>query len=152
SIFPGERVTIIGLSEAFLPALIRRYRLAPPAHHVPPIGFEADAAAMARAVAFVRAHPSRFVFLAVGSPRQEYLAAALAAAGDITGTGLCIGAGLEFLAGARRRAPELLQHLCLEWLFRLLHEPARLARRYLVRSPAVIGLLLRQRLGGRIPR
>ncbi len=146
---PGERVTIIGLSAAFLPALVARYNLLPPAHHVPPMGFDADPAAMAQAVAFVRAHPSRFVFLAVGSPRQEYLAAALAAAGNVTGTGLCIGASLEFLAGARRRAPGFLQHLCLEWLFRLINEPARLGRRYLVRSPAVIGLLLKQRLGGR---
>jgi N-acetylglucosaminyldiphosphoundecaprenol N-acetyl-beta-D-mannosaminyltransferase len=142
----GERITIIGLSPSWLPALIRRCALAPPAHYDPPMGFEHDPEAFAAAVAFVRAHPARLIFLAVGSPRQEYLAAALAASRDVTGTGLCIGASLEFLAGARRRAPNLMCRGGLEWLFRLCADPRRLFRRYLIDSPAVIALLLRQRL------
>ena len=85
--------------------LIARLGLAPPAHYDPPAGFDQDPAAFAAAVDFVRTHPARLVFLAVGSPRQERLAAAIAAAGDATGTALCIGASLDFLAGARRRAP-----------------------------------------------
>ena len=143
----GERITIVGLSPEWLPALMVRCGLAPPAHYDPPMGFEHDPVAFAAAVAFVRSHPARFVFLAVGSPRQEYLAAALAACGDVTGTGLCIGASLEFLAGARLRAPRPMRLAGLEWLFRLAGNP-RLFRRYLIDSPAVIALLLRQRLAG----
>ena len=70
---PGERITIVGLSPVWLPALVVRCGLAPPAHHNPPMGFDDDPAAFDAAVAFVRANPARFVFLAVGSPRQEYL-------------------------------------------------------------------------------
>ena len=146
---PGERVTIIGLGADWVPALMARERLAEPAHHEPPMGFESDPAAMEAVVAFVRAHPARLVFLAVGSPRQEYLAARLAAADGITGTGLCIGASLDFLAGARRRAPMPMRRLGLEWLFRLACEPRRLAGRYLWRAPAIVGLLLRQWLAYR---
>jgi len=142
-----ERITIVGLSPAWLPHLIARCGLAPPAHHCPPMGFENDTAAVGAAIAFVRANPARLVFLALGSPRQEYLAAALAADGGITGTGLCIGASLEFLAGARRRAPWWVQRACLEWLFRLAAEPARLFRRYAIDSPAVIALLWQQARG-----
>ena len=142
---PGERITIIGLSPAWLPALVSRLGLAAPAHHNPPIGFEHDPAAVAAAVAFVRANPARFTFLAVGTPRQERLAAAIKAAGGTTGTGLCVGASLEFLAGARRRAPRFLQRMGLEWLFRFAAEPRRLFRRYVIDSPAIIGLLLRSR-------
>jgi exopolysaccharide biosynthesis WecB/TagA/CpsF family protein len=142
---PGERITIVGLSPEWLPALVARCDLAPPAHFNPKIGFDQDAAAFDAAVAFVRDHPARFVFLAVGSPRQEFLAAAIRARGGATGTGLCIGASLEFLAGARTRAPRWLRRIGLEWLFRLAADPRRLFRRYLIDSPAVIALLLKQR-------
>lgn len=145
-LLPGERITIIGLSPVWLPALMARYDLAPPAHYDPPMGFEHDPAEIARIAAFVRAHPARFVFLAVGSPRQERLADHLARTPGTTGVGLCIGAGLEFLAGARRRAPEWMGRWGLEWAWRLVQEPRRLGRRYLLDSPRVIVLLMRQRL------
>ncbi len=144
---PGERITIVGLRAVWLPALVARCGLPPPAHYDPPMGFAADPAAFAATVAFVLAHPARFVFLAVGSPQQEVLAAALAATGHVTGIGLCIGASLEFLVGAARRAPDWMQRGGLEWLFRLAGDPRRLARRYLVESPAIIPLLLRARFG-----
>ncbi len=104
---------------------------------------------MRDAVDFVLAHPSRFVFLAVGSPRQEMLADAIRATGQATGLGLCIGASLEFLAGASRRAPRWMQRAGLEWLHRLGSDPRRLARRYLVEDPPIFRLLLRERLARR---
>ena len=143
---PGERITIVGLEPAWLPALIERCGLARPAHYNPPLGFMDDPDAFDAAVAFIRSHPARFIFLAVGSPRQEYLAAAVQARGGATGTGLCVGAALEFLAGARRRAPRFMQRHGLEWLYRLAREPRRLFRRYLINSPNVVILLLKQRL------
>jgi N-acetylglucosaminyldiphosphoundecaprenol N-acetyl-beta-D-mannosaminyltransferase len=146
---PGERITIIGLSPVWLPALVARCGLAPPAHYDPPMGFDRDPVAVAETIAFVRANPARLVLLAVGSPRQEHLAAALAASGDITGTGLCIGASLEFLAGACRRAPLFLRRLGLEWLFRFAGSPRRMFRRYVIDSPVVIALLVKQRLAER---
>ena len=45
---------------------------------------------------------------------------------------LGVGAAFDFLAGAKRQAPRLLQQSGLEWLFRLAQEPRRLWRRYLV--------------------
>jgi exopolysaccharide biosynthesis WecB/TagA/CpsF family protein len=144
-ILPGERIAIIGLSPVWLPALIARYDLAPPAHYDPPMGFERDPAEVAKVVAFVKAYPARFVFLAVGSPKQERLAALLARTDGVTGTGLCIGASLEFLCGARRRAPGMVSRCGMEWAWRLMHEPQRLAHRYLIDSPKVIALLWRQR-------
>ncbi len=142
---PGERVTIVGLRPARLSALVRRYRLEAVAHHDPPMGFENDPQAFQAAIAFVLAHPARFTFLAVGSPRQERLAAAIAATGRARGVGLCIGAGLDFLSGAIPRAPAWMQRSGLEWLHRLASDPRRLAWRYLVEDPAVFALLLRER-------
>ena len=139
-----ESVTIIGLRPVWLPALIRRYGLGRVAHYDPPMGFEHDATAFHAAIEFVLAHPARFVFLAVGSPRQERLAAAIAATGQASGIGLCIGASLDFLTGAMPRAPVWMQRSGLEWLQRLASDPRRLARRYLLEDPAVFALLLHE--------
>ena len=146
---PGERVTIIGLREAHLASLVARAGIAPPAHYDPPMGFDRDPAEMRRTVQFVLDHPARLVFLAVGSPRQERLAAAIAASGKARGTGLCIGASLEFAAGAVPRAPGFMQRLGIEWLHRMLSDPRRLARRYLLDNPPIFVLLLRERLRSR---
>ena len=145
-VLPGERITIIGLRSCHVPRLMAACDLAPPAHYDPPLGFERDPAAWRRAVEFVLAHPARLVFLAVGSPRQERLAAAIAATGAATGTGLCIGASLDYLAGAERRAPQWLQRAGLEWLHRLRGNPGRFGRRYLLDNPPVFAMLLRERL------
>ena len=42
-----------------------------------------------------------------------------------------IGAGLDFIAGDQRRAPLLVRRMALEWVWRMVHNPRRLARRYL---------------------
>lgn len=142
---PGEPVTIVGLAPRWLPRLVARCGIAAPAHYNPPFGFEHDPAALRAAVQFVLDHPARFVFLAVGSPRQEILAAAISATGQSVGVGLCIGAGLEFIAGAQPRAPVWMQRAHLEWLHRLVIDP-RKARRYLIDSPPIFPLLLHERL------
>ncbi len=146
---PRERITIVGLRPAFLPALVRRCGIAPPAHFDPPMGFARDVDALRTAVAFVLAHPARFIFLAIGSPAQEILAGAIQATGRATGTAICAGASLDFLAGAARRAPPLMQRAGLEWLHRMAQDPRRLARRYLRDDPPVLAMLLRARLASR---
>lgn len=142
----GENICVIGLRAPWLPALRRRFGLGAVGHYDPPMGFWCNPVELARAADFVAAHPARFVFLAVGSPGQELLATAIARAGRATGVGLCVGAGLEFLAGARRRAPRWVQLAGLEWAHRLAQEPRRLARRYLIEDPLIFPLLLRARM------
>jgi hypothetical protein len=50
------------------------------------------------------------------------------------------------MTGAERRAPTWMQRAGLEWLFRLLQNPKRLSRRYLIRGPAILPLLWRLEL------
>jgi N-acetylglucosaminyldiphosphoundecaprenol N-acetyl-beta-D-mannosaminyltransferase len=73
------------------------------------------------------------VYCAFGSPKQERLAAALAAEFPSTWFLGC-GAALSFIAGHRSRAPRIVQRLGLEWAHRILEEPGRLSRRYLLRN------------------
>ena len=113
-------------------------------HHNPPLGFEYDPVAFMEAVRFVEDNPARLIFLAVGAPRQEMVAQALAARRTAIGTGFCVGASLDFLAGVERRAPALVQRAGMEWAWRLAQNPKRLWRRYLVDDPAILRLLWRE--------
>jgi N-acetylglucosaminyldiphosphoundecaprenol N-acetyl-beta-D-mannosaminyltransferase len=82
----------------------------------------------------VRAAEPDLVLLALGAPKQEIWAHRFRSAlGPAVVLG--VGAGLDFVAGAVRRAPRWMSRVGLEWLFRLLREPRRLWRRYLVDDP-----------------
>ena len=89
------------------------------------------------------------VFLALGSPKQEILAARGRMLVPEIGFA-SIGAGLDFLAGTQTRAPRIFRKLALEWLWRMLSNPRRLGLRYLhcmaILPGQVLGAL-RQRAG-----
>lgn len=139
---PADRIVLIGSSEAQARELTERYGLKNLCHFNPPMGFIRDPEQIEACVRFVEAHsPFRFCLLAVGAPQQEILAQALKSRGIARGMGLCVGAAVNFLTGAERRAPRFLQRHGLEWLFRLANDPYRLAKRYLVRGPRVFSLL-----------
>ena len=58
-----------------------------------------------------------------------------------------VGAAFDFLAGVKPQAPRWMQRSGLEWLFRLLSEPGRLWRRYILGYPRFVVLMLLQFLG-----
>jgi len=95
----------------------------------PPMGFDPTSAEADALLEDVAASGARVIFLALGAPKQEVLAARIATRHPQMGT-LSIGAGLDFLSGRQTRAPRLVRALALEWLWRLLKSPARLWRRY----------------------
>ncbi|MBS0419107.1 MAG: WecB/TagA/CpsF family glycosyltransferase [Proteobacteria bacterium] len=144
---PNDRIVMIGGDESQARQIAGRYGLHNLKHHNPPMGFIHDPAAVEACLDFIeQSGPFRFCFLAVGSPQQEVIAQALKARGIARGLALCIGASLNFITGHERRAPRWMQKLALEWLYRLLQNPRRLARRYLVRGPRIFGLLRRSRV------
>jgi N-acetylglucosaminyldiphosphoundecaprenol N-acetyl-beta-D-mannosaminyltransferase len=139
-IVPDEPVVVIGADTEVISALRQRFNLQDVHHHQPPMGLRDNPAAIAQAAAFMAAHPARFHFLCVGSPQQELVALAALERGDVQGVGLCLGASLDFLAGKAQRAPVWMQQLRLEWLHRLLSEPQRLWKRYLIEGPAIFAI------------
>lgn len=142
---PGDRIGIVGGSTETLAMLAGRYAHLHFDQHIPPMGLRSKPAALAEAAAFVARSAPRFTFLAVGSPQQEMLALEIKRRGDARGVGFCIGASIDFIVGRERRAPVLVQKLALEWLFRLLQDPARLWRRYLVDGPRIFRIVARWR-------
>jgi N-acetylglucosaminyldiphosphoundecaprenol N-acetyl-beta-D-mannosaminyltransferase len=77
-----------------------------------------------------RADPD-LVYVALGAPKEERLIAALRSELP-RAWWIGVGVSLSFVAGDVRRAPPWMQRAGVEWLHRLLQEPRRLARRYLV--------------------
>ena len=79
----------------------------------------------------------------VSFPKQERFAHALRAAGRQRGVALCVGASVDFLTGRQKRAPRIFQQLSLEWLHRLMSQPRRMFRRYVIEGPAIFGWFVR---------
>jgi N-acetylglucosaminyldiphosphoundecaprenol N-acetyl-beta-D-mannosaminyltransferase len=89
----------------------------------------------------VNASGAGVCFISLGHPKQGYLAEALAARCPTVGF-VCVGAALDFIAGSVRRAPGWVQGARLEWLWRLVGEPRRLAVRYAVGAPVFVRLVI----------
>jgi N-acetylglucosaminyldiphosphoundecaprenol N-acetyl-beta-D-mannosaminyltransferase len=90
-----------------------------------------DAAEDARIVAMIRTSGANFVWVGLGSPKQERWVARLK--NELPpAVYISVGAAFAFHAGLLQQAPAWMQKRGLEWLFRLLSEPRRLWKRYLV--------------------
>jgi N-acetylglucosaminyldiphosphoundecaprenol N-acetyl-beta-D-mannosaminyltransferase len=87
----------------------------------------------------------RILFVGLGCPKQEIWMAAHQ--GKINAVMIGVGAAFDFHAAIKPQAPTWMQAIGLEWLFRLLHEPRRLARRYLYNNPRFLLLALADLLG-----
>jgi N-acetylglucosaminyldiphosphoundecaprenol N-acetyl-beta-D-mannosaminyltransferase len=86
------------------------------------------------------------VWVGMSTPKQERWMAEHV--GRLSASALIgVGAAFDFHAGLKRQAPRWMQRSGLEWLFRLLSEPRRLWRRYLVNNPWFLWLVLLQALG-----
>lgn len=95
----------------------------------------------------IRLSGADLLFVAMGSPKQEYW---IASSVSLTGVSFAMGVGGSFdhLSGFARRAPRWMQRMGLEWLHRLALEPRRLWRRYLIGNSAFIWLVIRDLFRG----
>jgi N-acetylglucosaminyldiphosphoundecaprenol N-acetyl-beta-D-mannosaminyltransferase len=99
--------------------------------HCPPFGFEQDADALAQIDRQLDASRPAIAFVGLGFPKQEHLIQRLRARHPAI-VFLGVGISLSFAAGELARAPRWMQAAGLEWVHRLVQEPGRLARRYLI--------------------
>jgi N-acetylglucosaminyldiphosphoundecaprenol N-acetyl-beta-D-mannosaminyltransferase len=124
------------------PGLRTVYRASPPFRPLTP-------AEERRTVEDLGRSGARILFVGLGTPKQERWMAEHK--GQVHAVMLGVGAAFDFLAGRKAQAPGLLQRLGLEWLYRLVHEPRRLWRRYLYRNPRFVALFAAQLLRERRP-
>tara|TARA_R110002167_G_scaffold179835_2_gene379884 strand:- start:205075 stop:205800 length:726 start_codon:yes stop_codon:yes gene_type:complete len=76
------------------------------------------------------------LFVGIGCPKQERWMAKNV--NSLSCVQIGVGAAFDFIAGEKKQAPKWLQKIGLEWLFRLLNEPRRLALRYLKQNPRFV--------------
>ncbi len=145
----GLKVGIIGPSADDCAILGRRFPGLEIASYTPPMGFIKSDIEVQKCIAFILDANADITFLAVGSPQQEILAHRLLEYPEARGVALCIGASIDFLTGKQQRAPLWIQNSGLEWLHRLLSDPKRLAKRYLVKCPKIFGLVVAQMMNPR---
>jgi len=102
-------------------------------------------------VARIREKDPHLLLVALGSPKQEvWISQVSAKLGPTVAIG--IGAGLDFIAGTAKRAPRWIANAGFEWLYRLVNEPQRLWRRYILNDSRFATILARefwQRTGGK---
>lgn len=131
----GLPIYLLGSTDTVLETAVQRLKTRHPGlivagYHAPPFGFDPVSEAADDVVERVRKSGAAICFVALGAPKQELFADHASQAGPGPAM-LCIGAGLDFIAGKQARAPALAQRLGAEWLWRLATDPRRLARRYL---------------------
>lgn len=130
----GVKVGLFGATEAALSGATAHLQAEVPGLEIalalaPPMGFDPEGEAAAAAIAALRSAGVGLCLVALGAPKQERFAAfGRRLAPEIGFAG--IGAGLDFLAGTQRRAPAWVRAVAMEWLWRMLSDPGRLAGRY----------------------
>ncbi len=142
----GIPVAMVGGAPGIAAECARRMQEANPTLQVPivvPGFFASDAEAQAVADK-IAALGRVIVLVGMGSPRQErwswqFLRHTSGA------TVLTVGGLFDFYSGRIRRAPIAWREMGVEWLWRLLQEPRRLARRYLIGNPLFMLLALEQK-------
>jgi N-acetylglucosaminyldiphosphoundecaprenol N-acetyl-beta-D-mannosaminyltransferase len=97
----------------------------------PPFGFETDEAELRRIETHLTNSHPQIVFVGLGFPKQEHLIDRLRPVVP-SAWFLGIGISFSFVSGQVRRAPHFMQAVGLEWLHRLIQEPGRLFKRYIV--------------------
>jgi exopolysaccharide biosynthesis WecB/TagA/CpsF family protein len=88
----------------------------------------------------INAADADIIWVGLGAPRQEKWM--LAHKDKFRGVMVGVGAAFDFHAGTIKRAPKWMQMLSLEWLYRLMQDPARLFKRYFVTNIRFMWLLL----------
>jgi N-acetylglucosaminyldiphosphoundecaprenol N-acetyl-beta-D-mannosaminyltransferase len=114
--------------------------------HSPSFGFEQDEDECQRILELISQSSANVLVVGVGAPKQEKWIAKYRNQLPSIDIFLAVGAAIDFEAGNKPRAPQLLSRLGLEWLYRLSTEPGRLWKRYLLDDFPFLWLVIKERL------
>ncbi|MBD2125002.1 WecB/TagA/CpsF family glycosyltransferase [Microcoleus sp. ZQ-A2] len=114
--------------------------------HSPSFGFEKNEEECAKIIELINQSGATVLAVGVGAPKQENFISKYKDQFTNIKIFLAIGATIDFEAGNIKRAPKWISEIGMEWLYRLLAEPKRLWKRYLVHGPSFFWLILKQKL------
>lgn len=139
--FAGRKVALIGGDASMANDLKEQFPAVELSQHIPPMGILEKEHAIVEIEAFLKGGKWDYILFAIGAPRSEIIAHRIMRDEGVQGVALCVGASIEFLLGRKARAPKWMQKARLEWMFRLLTEPRRLWRRYLLAGPRILAIV-----------
>lgn len=116
------------------------------AAHSPSFGFEKNEAECQAIVELINRSSATVLVVGVGAPKQEIWISRYKDQLPKIDIFMAVGASIDFEAGNKPRAPEWVSDRGLEWLYRLVSEPRRLWKRYLIDDLPFFWLLLQQKL------
>ncbi len=130
----GVKVALVGSTQEVLKIAKTRLEEKAPGLkvsllHAPEMGFDPKSENAENLLRRLEQNGISLCFLALGAPKQEELAAHGRDLAPSVGFA-SIGAGLDFIAGQQKRAPNIWRRLKLEWLWRAMSNPVRLIPRY----------------------
>lgn len=114
--------------------------------HSPSFGFDQDEAECLKIVQQINQSGATVLVVGVGAPKQELWIAKYKDKLPNIKIFLAVGAAIDFAAGHKSRSPQWVSEVGLEWLYRLLSEPQRLWKRYLIDDMPFIWLILKQKV------
>lgn len=114
----------------------------------PPRGFENDETETEKIIRMIRDAAPHILIVALGAPKQEKFIFNYKDQLRVP-VSLGLGASLDFEAGVVKRAPKWMRNHGFEWLYRLLQDPKRLFKRYIIEDSAFFPLILKYRNNGK---
>lgn len=114
--------------------------------HSPSFGFEKNEEENNKILEIINSTQANVLVVGVGAPKQEKWIFKYKDKLPKIKIHLAIGATIDFEAGNIKRAPKIFQKLALEWLYRMMKEPKRLWRRYIIEDFPFFQLILKQKL------
>ncbi len=129
----GKRQFLLGTTEQTCQLIIQKLQPGEPGsiNYFCPPHASAEHFDYATALEKIMAHKPDLVWVALGTPKQDIVAHRIAKNLESISVA-AVGAAFDFYSGQKKQAPKWMQLVYLEWLFRLMDEPRRLWKRYLV--------------------
>ncbi|GLU52710.1 acetyl-mannosamine transferase [Dyadobacter frigoris] len=115
--------------------------------HSPSFGFENNDNECAEIIDIINKSNSNVLVVGVGAPKQEKWIIKYRSQLSNVKLFMALGATIDFEAGNIKRAPAIYQRLNIEWFYRLIKEPKRLWRRYLIEDTPFFAYILKQKFG-----
>lgn len=145
----GYRMFFLGAAEGIATKaaenLMKRYSgLQVVGTYSPPYGFEKDENEMAKIENMIKKNKPHILIVGLGCPKQErFMLHNCEQLGVPISFGL--GASFDFESGNIKRAPKWMANNGLEWLFRMMQDPKRMFRRYIINDRKIVALIWKYR-------
>lgn len=117
------------------------------AAHSPSFGFENNEEECEKIIDAINKSGATVLAIGVGAPKQEKWLVKYKSKLTNVKIFLAVGATIDFEAGCKARAPKWMSEVGIEWVYRLLSEPRRLWKRYLIEGLPFFRLIIEQKLG-----